>query len=285
MLGQIEFRREPAGIPSPRSRLPYDPIVDLSMVRTTYALRHAMALGSGEYTTLLTLSQSYENRMMIEAQVPLWSQVLEIPPINPIQRELQRDFTSKRNEYMAKFGVAPPPKWRNLSELERAVEAMLADGRAESAADLLEQGYPLARAPWEVLDRLATLRLHLGEPSRARAIWQNAVSTPQAAVALSRVGATYLAEEDFDSARRAYREALQAQPDLFEAYYSLAVLEGDAGDATASYELASKAITTARNELSREAARRLAAGVQPFASKAQSAVPATDSRLKPSTSH
>jgi hypothetical protein len=267
MLGQIEFRREPAGLPSPRSRLRYDPVVDLSIVRSTYALRHGLELGAGDYTTLLSLSQSYENRMMIEAQLPIWDRILGIPPINPLQRDLQQEVVTKRNEYVEKLNAAPLPKWRNLSELEQVVEAMLVEGRAETAADLLEQGYPPARAPWDVLDRLATLRLHLGEPSRARALWQNAVSTPQSAIARSRIGATYLAEEDLESARRAYREALQARPDLFEACYSLAVLEGDAGDATASYELALRAEATAPNELSREAARHLAAGVQPFAKK------------------
>ena len=163
---------------------------------------------------------------------------------------------------------------------------MLADGRAESAADLLEQGYPPERAPWEILDRIATLRLHLGEPARARALWQKAASTPEPAVATPRIGTTYLVEEDFDAARRAYREALQAKPDLFEARYSLAVLEQDAGDATASYEHASKAIATAPNDLSREAARTSSPPAsQPFASKAQAASPRDRFAIEPSTSH
>ncbi len=200
MVGQIELCREPGGLPSPRYRLSYDPVVDLTVVRSTYALRHAMELGAGDFTTLLSLSLSYENRLMIEAQLLIWDRILASFPINPLQRKVQDEIASKRNQYVEKLGTAPMMKWRNLNELGQVVEAMLADGRAESAAELLEQGYPPARAPWEVLDRLATLRLHLGEPARARALWQNAVSTPQSAVAMSRVGATYLAEEDFESA-------------------------------------------------------------------------------------
>ncbi len=284
LLGQIEFAREPTIIPSPRFRLPYDPVLDLSIVRSTYALRHALDLGSGAFTTLISLNNSYGNRMMIEAQLPIWDRILEIVPINPYQRALQNEIVAKRNEYVENLRTTAPTKWRNLSELERVVEAMLNDGRAESAADLLEEGYPPARAPWEVLDRLATLRLHLGEPTRARALWQHGLSTPNAAVAKSRIGASYLAEADFESARRAYREALQAQPDLFEACYSLAVLEADAGDATTSYEYARKAVAAAPNERSREAAGRLVDGVRTFASQPLVAVPAADAQPRLATS-
>ena len=50
MLGQTEIAREPAPpLPSPRYRLPFDPVADLSLVRATYALRHAARTGAGRH--------------------------------------------------------------------------------------------------------------------------------------------------------------------------------------------------------------------------------------------
>ena len=43
-------------------------------------------------------------------------------------------------------------------------------------------------------------------------------------------------KNDFESARKHYRSALEAKPDLFEALYCLAVLEQDAGDAAAAFD-------------------------------------------------
>ena len=81
----------------------------------------------------------------------------------------------------------------------------------------------------------------------------------------ARIGTTYLAENDFESARKHYRLALDAKPDLFEALYSLAVLEADAGDAAAAFALGKKAAAAAPNDASRTAARLLTTRVARFA--------------------
>ena len=114
-------------------------------------------------------------------------------------------------------------------------------------------------------DRIATLRLHLGEPARARAVWESAVEVPQPAVRDARIGTTFLAENDFESARKHYRLALEAKPDLFEALYCLAVLEADAGDAVSAFTLAKKATAAASDEPSRTAAKALTSRIARFA--------------------
>jgi tetratricopeptide (TPR) repeat protein len=88
---------------------------------------------------------------------------------------------------------------------------------------------------------------------------------PQPAVREARIGATYLAENDFESARKHYRLALEAKPDLFEALYSLAVVEADSGDAATAFALARKAAASAPNEASRTAARLLSMRLARFA--------------------
>jgi tetratricopeptide (TPR) repeat protein len=267
MLGQIELAREPGETPSPRFRLPYDPVFDLSIVRATYALRHALELSPGDFTTWLKLGEAYGIRLMHEAGLRVLERIAALSPINRMQARSQALAEEKRAKLLKELEPPPAETWRNLSELDQVVTALLASGRAERAAQLLEEAYPPERAPWAVIDRVATLRLHLGEPSRARALWQKATSVPEPAVAMARVGATYLVEGDLEAARRAYRQALQAQPDLFEACYSLAVLEQDAGDATTASERALEALGMARGDVQRTAARQIASDVARFAGK------------------
>ncbi|MHB1558352.1 MAG: tetratricopeptide repeat protein, partial [Isosphaeraceae bacterium] len=154
----------------------------------------------------------------------------------------------------------------NLAELVGLVTKLLATGRAATAADVLEKANPPERSSWDVLDRLATLRLHLGEPARARSLWQlGAKTATDRAIATARIAATYLAEENFDAASKHYRLALEANPNLFEAAYGLAVLEQDAGNAEAAFELATKAAALAPNDRSRESAALILRSVKPFA--------------------
>ena len=143
--------------------------------------------------------------------------------------------------------------------------ALLGSGRAESAVLLLEKASAAEHSPWDMADRIATLRLHLGEPARARSAWESAGAEPKPGLREARVGMTYLAENDFEAARQHYGLALEAQPDLFEALYGLAVLEQDAGDAAAAFAMAKKAVTSAPNEASRTAARLIVSSVARFA--------------------
>jgi tetratricopeptide (TPR) repeat protein len=279
LLGNIELFREVSAEPSPRYQFSFQPVFDLSIVRATYALRRALELAPKHFRALWMLRITYERRLMYEAALPLADRMVALQPINRLQEISRLEAESKRIEFRRKLGSPAPASWRNLSELDQSVSALLSAGRAESAAELLEQANPPDRASWEVLDRIATIRLHLGEPARARALWEKAASVPEPAFQPARIGATYLVEGNFESARRMYQQALKTQPGLFEAEYSLAVLEQDAGDAQAAYDLALEAIARAPDEPSRAAARSVAASVSRFNRRPiETATPRKDAR-------
>jgi tetratricopeptide (TPR) repeat protein len=213
-----------------------------------------------DLTTIATLEQCYEARRMYQAALPLLDGLVAIrPPNEALAGDLRSWAEAERETCRQRLGPAPATTWRNLSELDQAVTACLATGRAASAAELLEQAEAPERAAWEVVDRMATLRLHLGEPERARALWRRAASVPQPGLALARIAACYLAEGDFLAARRAYHQAIEAQPDLFESRYGLAILEQDAGDAAAAYDQAVRALRVAPKDAASAAARVVAA--------------------------
>jgi tetratricopeptide (TPR) repeat protein len=252
-LGVIELFRELPREPRTRFHAGFDPINDLSIVRATCVLRHALELAPHKPLIASTLRIAYDWRLMHEAAFPL------------LDRTAQNRDGLTRADYESKMGKLPPLSWKNLSELDQVVTTLVGSGRAESAVSVLEKASAAERAPWDIADRIGALRFHLGQPALARFAWERAVAEPIPGLREARIGTSYLAENDFESARKHYRLALDAKADLFEALYCLAVLEQDAGNAAPAFELAKKAVTSAPDEVSRSAARLIASSVVRFA--------------------
>ncbi|WP_250846889.1 tetratricopeptide repeat protein [Aquisphaera insulae] len=268
-IGQLEIR-EPLDPPSPRFRQPFDPVFDLAMVRATYALRRAVAAVPTDFSSLFSLMLVYQNRQMNEAVLPILDRLAELPPINPTQRTMLGQVLAGRSEIREILSRPVETRWKNAGELDRIVNRLLAEGRAGSACEVLEQAYPAEKAPWEMVDRMATLRLHLGDPAAARGLWQRAGATAQPAVRDARIAAADFAEERIEAARAGYERAIAADPALFEARYGLAVLEQEVGRAPEALIQAEAAVGSAANDVSRAAARGVADLVRPYAGAAVS---------------
>src|SRR5262249_39113504 len=148
-LALIELFREPPAAPNPRFRLPFDPVFDLSAVRATYALVRASQVAPTDFLTLVYLRIAYEARSMNEALLPVLDRILAVHPINLQQVEQQERAREARSEVERKLGTRPSSTWKNKSELDGIVTRLLASGRAQSAAELLEQANPPEHAPWE----------------------------------------------------------------------------------------------------------------------------------------
>ena len=117
---------------------------------------------------------------------------------------------------------------------------------------------------------MATLRLHLGEPARARELWRKATTRSRGQAFEMRESARPTWSKATSTPPAAiYQQALDANPSLFEAHYCLAVLEQDAGHAPPAYEQAHMALEAARDDSARSAARAIAAGVARFARDVQ----------------
>jgi tetratricopeptide (TPR) repeat protein len=202
---------------------------------------------------------------MYEAALPIVNRLASLQTTNLHQAGAQTKAEAERAEHLEKLGTPPTTTWRNLSELDQIVSDMLTAGRAEGAADLLEKTYPPEKATWEIIDKMATLRLHLGEPARARDLWQKATTVPRPGIRDARIATTYLVEGDFDAARRHYDKAIEADPNLFEPHYCLAVLEQDVGNAQAAHDQALLALAAAKDGINRSAARAIANAVARFA--------------------
>ncbi len=269
-LGLLEGSRDPLGHPDepvPRFRLPFDPVFDLSRARATFALKQALERSPEDSRCLLMLALEFQSRGMWEAALPLLERLASLDPPGQrraIAKQAREQATYQAARCLAELGTLRTASWQNLDELERAIQERLATGRAQAAAELIEQAYPARSRSWETTDRLATLWLHLGDPARARNAWQAAANPPRPALVSARVAATYLTEGDFDAARKQYHAAIAKEPTLFEAHYGLALLEQDDGRAVEALAAATLAQTHAPGEFARAAVAPIAAMAKGF---------------------
>ena len=201
LLAQFEVLREPPGpLPVARFRKPFDPVFDLSPARATFALRRALEANPTDFMTLYLLIDTFRSRGMNEEAVELLDRLLDLTAINRIQKQMQMESEGLRASLRASLGPEPPARWENVSQLNEIVNGLLASGRAATAADYLERTGPDFVLTWDEADRLATLRLHLGQPAEARLLWLTA-SRLRPALQDARVAVTELVEGDFEAAR------------------------------------------------------------------------------------
>ncbi len=264
-LGQLESLRD-VGMrpePVPRFRMPFDPIFDLSSVRATHDLVEADRLAPEDFLTAQSLFSLYESREMNESANVMADRLLSYPMTGD-RANLMRQLADRIARVRAPVMKPAKTSWNNLGELDRLTMSLLAEGRAATTADLLERAYSPAERSWDQTDLLATIRLHLGRPDLARALWQAAGTVPRPAVREARIAVTYLVQGDFDTARTHYRAAIAAEPELFEAHYGLAVLERDAGRAQEALRAAIAAEKAAVSDLARSTALEMIAFVKPY---------------------
>jgi tetratricopeptide (TPR) repeat protein len=262
-IGQIESLRSDVrpDTSSPRFRKPYDPVIDLETMRATAALQSSLRQNPDSFAVLFLLAGIYQSGEMSESALPLFERIGQLWAINRIQGETQKQIPGVVARLRKRLGSTTLPSWKNLSELDQQVNGLLDRGRVESAADLLENAYPVAGRPWEVSNRIATYRLHLGDPVGARRVWSEAPDPPRPALRSARVGLTYLVAEDLDLARSHFQAALAGEPALFEALYGLAILEADAGRRPAARDAARLASEAAPGPGARAALRELLATI------------------------
>jgi tetratricopeptide (TPR) repeat protein len=124
---------------------------------------------------------------------------------------------------------------RSLSgrdDLAHSVANLLGRGRSESAVGLFAAAEDRGITPrWETSDQVAVALLHLGRPAEAGRIWERASDFPSQAIQLTRLATAALAALDFVTAERTYQTALKLDPARSDAWFGLALLHTQRGDA------------------------------------------------------
>jgi tetratricopeptide (TPR) repeat protein len=139
------------------------------------------------------------------------------------------DLTSENTNAPWRTG----PENHGRDGLAQRVAGLLQEGRFEAVlpcfADAESQGIT---PDWATIDRVATTLLHLGRPADARRVWERAAAPPPSqAVRLSRIATAALASQDFAAAREGFEAALKLDSGLGEAWFGLALLHAQLGEA------------------------------------------------------
>ena len=127
-----------------------------------------------------SLQMAYDARLMYEAALPVLDRLAAPADDQPHAGYRASQEPSGSGRVLAKAGRATGD---DMAKPERAGsdrDRPACRRPRASAAELLEQAYPPEKASWEIIDKIATLRLHLGEPARARELWEKATAVPQA---------------------------------------------------------------------------------------------------------
>jgi hypothetical protein len=177
----------------------WDPARALTVAQATFAYRRALALDPERPSVLGTLRRAYEFRGIADALEP--STAL--------------------------------PAWRTVSDLSDLVEDLIRKGRISSVAALSREAKVRGIAvPWEVVDRIALVHLHLGEPEAARRLWKDARDCPSPGLRWTRLAEADLAALDYPAAGMMFQAALEADRRRGDAWFGLALLHLQKGDAT-----------------------------------------------------
>jgi hypothetical protein len=262
-LGRVGGYAPPG--PEPRVSSPFDPIRDLHAARVASFARRALELDPDQTIALSALLGVALQRGMIDVAVPLLERAVAQRPRSPTQAQTRDSYRDRLSQVVAQLGPEPRVDVTNGDRIRRSVDALLASGRVERAAALLEQQYPIGERDWPTADRIAALMMHLGHPDRARDSWRSVADPPDLALRQARVAATYYAEDDLDAARDAFSLALEADPDRFDALYGLALVEHDAGRAADALDAARSALELAPDAPSRAAVQAIIRRVEPHA--------------------
>ena len=155
----------------------------------------------------------------------------------------------------------------DTSELSELFEDRLQHGRPVAAVELVRQAEARGIAlPWKLADRVAITHLHLGEPAQARRCWERALAPPSPALRLARIAEAELALTDIESAEKTFRAALDRDHRLGEAWFGLALLELQLGDADATLAACNEGMSCTLTEPQRNVLDKFKTVVDRFAS-------------------
>jgi hypothetical protein len=204
---------------------PWEPALGLTEAQATYSYRKAIGLQPMDSRALSTLESIFKVRRMDDASDLVARSRGDVPgqAIIDLSTEALR-------------GDLP-------SDLSKAIAELLFHHRPLAAVALAREAERNGRTlPWETADRVAAALLHLGDPASAHRVWDRAAAPPSIALRLARLGEAELASLDFEAAARSLHAALESDPRLGEAWFVLALLRLQSGDAVGTVSACGKGL-------------------------------------------
>lgn len=222
--------------PPPSSAEGWSAPSSLLWAQSTWCLRQALLRSPGYVPAVRSLYDSWRARRMLDAQIAAGEQLRKLDALLPQQQE-ELAALAPMVAGLAPGDVLPD------SDIAALVASMIERGAGATAAELVRvRKVDVADWDWPLVDRLAAVWMHLGEPGEARKLWNVCQNAPSEAVKLSRLADAALVERQFDLARNLYRQAVEHDPKLAEAWCGLAMMSAQQGDADEAFRACGKAL-------------------------------------------
>ena len=220
----------------------WDPARGLLMAQSTFSYRQSLAIDPGGVSALASLHDSFKVRRMADAQRAAIAGLRQLEQPRPRPAAEARAGANERSQSQDdRNELSPAPV--SEPDLALAVNSLIEKGQPEAAVCLFAEGVRQGLEPsWPAIDRVAATLLHLGRPIEARELWERAASPPSRAGQLARVATAALAAFDFETALQTYRSALDLDANLAEAWFGVALLHTQQGDAAAAVAAARKGL-------------------------------------------
>jgi TPR repeat protein len=192
----------------------------------SYCLRQAQALNPSDVRVLTELRRSLGARQMVDAMQTVGEELLATGKLDSEQSD-EILAINKR--------VGPPVELPMLSpdQARVVVGRLLQAGRVEDATRLAEIVGAGGWTSWDaqLIDQIAGAHMQLGDPIRAREMWEKATASHKEAGRLIRLAATYWVERDLKQAVVLGQQAREKDPQSADAHWLLAWLYTEQGDA------------------------------------------------------
>jgi hypothetical protein len=251
---------------------PWDPARGLLMAQATFSYRRSLEIDPRGASALASLRDSFKIRRMADAQRTASERLLQLNPARPGFVDQTRAGASERSQ-MPVGGDEPLPRSENEPGLARAVDSLIAKGQPETAVRHFAEAVRHGIAPsWPVCDRVAATLLHLGRPAEARELWERP-APPSRALQLARVATASLVMFDFDTALQTYRSALAIDPSVPDAWFGVALLHTQRGDADAALAAAREGLKHSPTPSQRAFLTAIETFVAPHSRAQQSSAP------------
>jgi tetratricopeptide (TPR) repeat protein len=210
----------------------WSPPRHLAWAQAAYCARRALASPPRDPDALSTLYSVYSATGLADAQLAVGLSLLHDPSTTAGRREEINRLKQTVEQAIVQNGSLPSV------------------GGADSIGACLRLGLPMLAAreyaglspadrnslAWDGALASASASLRLGQPAEARASLEAATNVPSESVRLCRIAETHLVEQQFARAEQLLQQALAADPRLADAWWDLASMHAQQGDAAATYE-------------------------------------------------
>jgi tetratricopeptide (TPR) repeat protein len=159
----------------------FDPLGDLALVRSLYALKRAAELNPDDFSNLFSLVVMHRGLEQPDLELSALLQLTKLKAINTTQSaELENAVgrIATLRQLLADRPEAIDQEPANRADLQKKVAALMGRGQTRQSAELMENSLPQDGSPNDLLQLSGSLWLWQGEPEKARKAFERISDEP-----------------------------------------------------------------------------------------------------------